>query len=234
MLVCNNDKDKIRQWPAWPVWSDGPVVTGQLGRMLPRIAAGCLWSASSVTNPTKSQVTIHMTLPESGLLLGSPAPCLEGLPLDSQGGGRLLGQGRSLSNLSIVTCKLSVGARWWLYLRFCAALRSSVEIGAYCREGKRLVVTAWFLPATLADLLGSVSVRDGGFLSDRWCRPVDHLLVGTDRPEEPPVSVGQVSAAIDLDGLFVKGAHLLGRPGVAPLQGAVAALVLDGDGVPPP
>ena len=95
------------------------------------------------------------------------------------------------------------------------------------------MVTAWFLPATLADL-GSVSVRGGGLLSDRWCRPVDHLLVGTDRPEEPPVSVGQVSAAIDLDGLFVKGAHLLGRPGVAPLQGAVAALVLDGDGVPPP
>ena len=91
-----------------------------------------------------------------------------GLPLDSQGGGGLLGRGRFRTNLSMVTCKLrvsSVQARWRLYLRFGATLRSLSELGAYCREGRRPVVAAWFLLATLADLLGSAWVGGGTVLS---------------------------------------------------------------------
>ena len=54
------------------------------------------------------------------------------------------------------TCEFGVrsdhawaGVRWWLYMRFCVALRSSAELIAYWWEGRRLVA-AWFLSVILA------------------------------------------------------------------------------------
>ena len=93
---------------------------------------------------------------ESGLLLGT------------QGRERPSGAGAFSSNLSMVTCKFrvsSVWSRWRLYLKFDTALLSLAVLGAYCREGRRPVVAALFLLATLADLLGSAWVGGDAVLS---------------------------------------------------------------------
>ena len=55
----------------------------------------------------------------------------------------------------------------------------------------------------------------------------DGLLVGLDRPEEPPVPDGQPLAAVDLHGVLVKVTSLHYGACVVPPKHVVAVLVLD-------